>query len=91
MHENLKRTVTKNLGKKNKKVFTLSDNYYQQKPTCFRFHNKQNWHFHGVTPKQYYKFFQTSNNTDIFRELLVNNTTEYISRNTDIFREFLPN
>ena len=42
MHENLKRTVTKNLGKKNKKVFTLSDNYYQQKPTCFRFHNKQN-------------------------------------------------
>ena len=35
--------------------------------------------------------FQTWNNTDIFRELLVNNTAEFISSNTDIFREFLPN
>ena len=90
MHENLKHTVIKHLAK-NKKVFTLSDNYYHQYQTRFRFHIKQYWHFHGVTPKQYYILFQTSNNTDIFRELLVNNTTEFISSNTGIFREFLPN
>ena len=30
MHENLKHTVTKHLAKENKKVFTLSDNSYQQ-------------------------------------------------------------
>ena len=45
----------------------------------FRFHIKLYWHFHWVTPKQYYTLFHTLNNTDIFRELLVNNTT-YFSR-----------
>ena len=29
----------------------------------------------GVTSKQYYALFQTSGNTDIFRELMTNNTT----------------
>ena len=40
----------------------------------FSFHIKHYWHFQGVAPKQYYTHFQTSNNTDIFRELLANNT-----------------
>ena len=30
MHENLKYTVTKQLAKKKKTVFTVSDHYYQQ-------------------------------------------------------------
>ena len=67
----------KTFGQKNKKVFTLSDDYYQQQQTLFRFHFKQYWHFYWVTPKQNYTLFQTSNNTDIFRELLVNNTTRF--------------
>ena len=91
MHENLKHTVTKHLAKKILKVFTLSDNYYQQWQTCFRFYIKQYWHFYGVTAKQYCTLFQTSNNTDTFRELLVHNTKEVISSNIDIFREFFPN
>ena len=60
----------------------------------FRVHIKHYWHFEGVTPKQYYTLFQTSGNTDIFRELLTNDTTHFsrvYTSNTDIFRESLLN
>ena len=40
---------------------------------------KKYWHFQRATGKQNYTLFQTSNNTDNFRELLANNTT-YFSR-----------
>ena len=43
----------------------------------FRVHIKHYWHFDGVTPKQYYTIFQTPGNTDIFRELLMNNATHF--------------
>ena len=74
MHENWKHTVKKHLIKK------IKYSYFQTVTTnnskhFFRFHIKQYWHFHWVTPKQYYTFFQTSNNTAIFKELLINNTT----------------
>ena len=35
------------------------------------------WHFQRVTTKQYDTLFQTSSNTDIFRELLANNATHF--------------
>ena len=60
----------------------------------FRVYIKHYWLFQGVTPKQYYTHFQTSNINDIFKELLADNTItfpEFILSNTDIFREFLPN
>ena len=51
--------------------------------------------FSRVTPKQYCTLFQISSNTEIFRELLANNTTPFsrvpVSNNTYIFRELLPN
>ena len=77
MHENLKHTVKKHMAKKIKKhshfeiITTKNRNHF------FRFHIKQYWHFNRVTPKRYYTLFQTSNNTDIFRELLVNNTKHF--------------
>ena len=40
----------------------------------FRVHIKHCF-FGRVTPKQYYTVFQTSSNTNIFREFLANNTT----------------
>ena len=50
----------------------------------FRVHIKHYWLFEGVTPKQCYTLAQTSSNTDIFRELLSNNTSHssrvYIKR-----------
>ena len=57
MHENLKHTVKKHLAKKFKK--------YSHFKTITTSNIKQYWHFHRVTPKQYYTLFQTSNNTDI--------------------------
>ena len=78
MHENLKHTVKKHLAKKIKKhshFQTITTNNSKN----FRFHIKQCWHFHRVIPKQYFTLFQTSNNTGIFRELLVNNTTHFSS------------
>ena len=43
----------------------------------FIVHIKHYGHFPGVTAKQCYTLFQTSNNADIFRELLGNNTTNF--------------
>ena len=40
-------------------------------------HIKHYWYFQGVTLKQYYTLFQTSNNIDIFRELQTNNTANF--------------
>ena len=43
----------------------------------FRVHINNYWHFEVVTPEQYYTLFQTSSNTEIFKELLSNNTTHF--------------
>ena len=43
----------------------------------FRVYIKHYWHFEGVYPKQFYTLFKRSSNTDIFRELLANNTTHF--------------
>ena len=55
-----------------------------------RVHIKHYWHFAGVTPKEYYTLFQTSSNTDMFREwqTIQHTFSEFISSNTDIFREW---
>ena len=78
IYENLKHKLKKHLAKKIKKYshfqpITTNNSKY------FRFHIKQYWHFHWVIPKQYCKLLQTSNNTTIFRELLVNYTTRFSS------------
>ena len=83
MHENLKHIVTKHLAKK-------KYSHFQAITTNNRKH-VSDFISNIATPNQYYTLFQTSNKADIFRELLVNNTTEFISNNTDIFRKFLPN
>ena len=77
MHENLKYAIKKNLAKKIKKYSHFQTISTNNSKHFFRFHIKQYWNFHWVTPKQCYTLFQTSNNTDIFRELLVNNTTHF--------------
>ena len=87
LHIGSSRTWTGNLWcpSANRQPFRQKNKKYSQFQTIntsnskhfFRFHIKQYWHFHWVTPKQYYTLFQTSNNTDIFRELLVNNTTHF--------------
>ena len=77
IHENLQHTVKKHLSKKIKKYSHFQTITNDNSKHFFRFHNKQYWHFRWVTPKQYYTLFQTSNNTDTFRELLVNNTTHF--------------
>ena len=93
MHENLKHTVKKYLAIKKKNILTLR----QLLPTIantFQISYQTILILSLSYSKQYYTLFQTSNNTDTFRELLVNNTT-HLSRvyikNTDIFREFPPN
>ena len=59
-------------------ILTLSESYYQARGnTLSEFIIKHYWHSEGFTPKQYYTFFQISSNTDIFRELLANNTTHF--------------
>ena len=75
MHENLKHTVKSHLTKKIRKYSHFQTITTNNSKHFIRFHIKQYWHFHWVTPKQYYTLFQTSNNTDVFRELLVNYTT----------------
>ena len=78
MHKNLKLYVKKHLAKKIKKYShfqTITTNNSKH----FRLHIKQYWYFHWVILKQYYTLFQTSNNTGIFRGLLVNNTTRFSS------------
>ena len=85
-----KKKIIKKL-KKYSHFQTITTNNSKQ---FFRFHIKQYWHFHGVAPKQYYILFQTSNNTDIFRELLVRNCYTHfqsLSNNADLFKEFLRN
>ena len=85
-----KKKIIKKL-KKYSHFQTITTNNSKQ---FFRFHIKQYWHFHGVAPKQYYILFQTSNNTDIFRELLVRNcytNFQSLSNNADLFKEFLRN
>ena len=77
MHENIKHTVKKHLAKKTKKYSHFQTITTNNSKHFFKFHIKQYWHFHWVTPKQCYTLFQTSNNTDTFRELLVNNTTRF--------------
>ena len=59
----------------------------------FRVHIKHYWHFQGVTPKQHYTLFQTSNNTDISRKLLANNYTLFQNLHQTIraFSELLAN
>ena len=55
----------------------------------FRVQIKHYQHFEGVTPKEYYTLFHTSSNTDIFRQLLSNNThfsRAYIKQYSDIFK-----
>ena len=75
MHENLKHTVKRHLAKKIKKYSHFQTITISNSKHFFRFYFKQHWHFSWVTPKQNYTLFQTSNNTNIFRELLVNITT----------------
>ena len=77
MHENLKHTIKKHLVKKIKKYSHFQTITTNNSKHFFRFHIKQYWHFHWVTPKQYYTLFQTSNNTETFRELLVNNSARF--------------
>ena len=77
MDENLKHTVKKHLAKKIKKYSHFQTITTNNSKHFFTFHIKQYWHFHWVTPKQYYTFLQTSNNTDTFRELLVNSSTRF--------------
>ena len=77
VHENLKHTVKKHMAKKIKKYSHFEIITTNNRKHFFRFHIKQYWHFNRVTPKRYYTLFQTSNNTDISRELLVNNTTHF--------------
>ena len=67
----------KTFGKKKKKYSHFQTITTNNSKHFFTFHIKQYWHFHWVTPKQYYKLFQTSNNIDTFREFLVNNTTRF--------------
>ena len=49
---------------------TFSELLPNKSKHIFRVHIKHYWHFEGVTRKQYYTLFQTSSNTDIFREFL---------------------
>ena len=57
-------------------MLKFSKSYWQTKLHTFP-NIKQYWHFQRVTGSQYYALFQTTNNTDIFRELLTNNTTHF--------------
>ena len=56
-------------------VLALSKSYYQTRVNTFSVF------ISNITdtfpPKQYYTHFQTSNSTDIFRELLANNTANF--------------
>ena len=82
--ENLKHTVKNNWPKKLKSIHSQTITTNNRKH--FRFHIKQYWRFHWVISKQYFTLFQTSNNTWIFRELLVNNTTHFSSLYQPILR-----
>ena len=67
-------------------MLTLLESYYQTSVNTF---SKFISNIEGGTPKQYCTLFQTSSNTDIFRELLstvLHTFPELISSNTDIFR-----
>ena len=72
MHENLKHTVKNHLAKKNKKYSHFKTSTTNSSKHLFRLHITQYWHFHWVTPEQYYTLLQTSNNNDLFREFLPN-------------------
>ena len=58
-------------------TYTFSELLPNKSKHIFRVHIKNYWHFQGVTLKQYYTLFQTTNNTDIFRDLLANNTANF--------------
>ena len=77
MNENLKHTVKNILPKKIKKYSHFQIITTNNSKHFFTFHIKQYWCFHWVTSKQYDTLFQTSNNTDRLRELLVNNTIRF--------------
>ena len=78
MHENLKQkhTVKEHFAKKNKKVFTLSDSYYQQQQTL-----QISYQIILTFSLSYSQTILHTfpDNNGIFRGLLVNNTTRFSS------------
>ena len=66
-------------------ILTLSELLPNKSKQIFRVHIKHYWHFEDVTPKQYYTLFQTSSNSDIFKELLSRNT-KHFSRHQAILK-----
>ena len=84
------------LAKKLKKYSHFQTITINNNKHFFRFHIKQYWHIHWVTPKQYdtfpnikqYWHFQRVSSKLNYSK---NNFLEYISHNNDTFRELLAN
>ena len=60
------------------KKYTFRELLLNKSKQVSRVHIKHYWHFQGVTSKQYYALFQTTNNTNISSELLANNTLHFL-------------